>query len=184
LDAKNTPQGVNIASVFTGEALFRTAKYRPEFPIKGFADLEAARDWSARFVQWYNHEHRHSGIRYVTPAQRHAGQDGPVLATRHALYQEARQRIRQRWSGPTRNWIPAGAVTLNRERDSIVRAASSQILLSGSIGEPAFPSRPGSAPAAARNEGDGRSRATRSHPQRALSRASMARLASTGPSPQ
>jgi putative transposase len=169
LDAKNTPQGVNIASVFTGEALFRTAKYRPEFPIKGFADLEAARDWSARFVQWYNHEHRHSGIRYVTPAQRHAGQDGPVLATRHALYQEARQRIRQRWSGPTRNWIPAGAVTLNRERDGIVRAASSQILLSGSIGEPAFPSRPGSAQAAAHNEGDGRSGATRSHAQRAFS---------------
>jgi putative transposase len=36
------------------EALFRTAKYRPEFPIKGFADLTAAREWSARFVQWYN----------------------------------------------------------------------------------------------------------------------------------
>jgi hypothetical protein len=166
------------------EALFRTAKYRPEFPIKGFADLEAAREWSARFVQWYNHEHRHSGIRYVTPAQRHAGQDGPILATRHAIYQDARQRNPQRWSGPTRNWTPVGVVTLNPERDAVVRAATSQIRLSGSIGEPTFPSRPGSAQAAARNEGEGRSRATRSHAQRALSRASMARLASTGPSPQ
>ena len=69
------------------EALFRTAKYRPEFPLKGFADLDTARQWAARFVHWYNHEHRHSGIRYVTPAQRHAGQDRSVLTARHAIYQ-------------------------------------------------------------------------------------------------
>src|SRR5208282_3853448 len=94
------------------EALFRTAKYRPEFPLKGFADLEAARQWAARFVQWYNHEHRHSGIRYVTPAQRHAGQDGRLLAARHAVYQDARRRNPQRWSGQTRNWTPVGVVTL------------------------------------------------------------------------
>lgn len=166
------------------EALFRTAKYRPEFPLKGFADLDSARQWAMRFVHWYNHEHRHSGIRYVTPAQRHAGQDGPVLAARHAVYQDARQRNPQRWSGSTRNWKPVGAVTLNPERDIIIRAATSQIQLSGSIGEPAFPSRPGSTQATERNEGDGRSGATRSHAQRALSRASLARLASTGPSPQ
>jgi putative transposase len=165
------------------EALFRTAKYRPEFPINGFADLETAREWAGRFVRWYNTVHRHSGIRYVTPAQRHAGQDGPVLANRHAIYQDARQRNPQRWSGPTRNWEPVGVVTLNPERDTVVRAATSQIQLSGSIGEPAFPSRPGSTQAAARNAGDGRSRATRSH-ARALSRASMARMASTRPSPK
>jgi putative transposase len=152
------------------EALFRTVKYRPEFPINGFADLQAARDWSARFVRWYNNDHHHSGIRYVTPGQRHAGQDGPMLAARHAVYQEARQRNPQRWSGPTRNWTPVGVVTLNPERDSVVRAATSQIQLSGSIGEPAFPSRPGSAQAAARNAGDGRSGATRSHAQSALAR--------------
>jgi transposase InsO family protein len=166
------------------EALFRTAKYRPEFPPKGFTDLDAARQWTARFVQWYNHEHRHSSIRYVTPAQRHAGQDGRVLAARHAVYQDARQRNPQRWSGSTRDWTPVGIVTLNPERDTVVRAAIPQIRLSGSIGEPALPSRPGSAQAAARNAGDGRSGAIRSHAQRALSRASMARLASTGPSPQ
>jgi putative transposase len=55
------------------EALFRTAKYRPEFPAKGFTDLDTARQWARRFVHWYNHEHRHSGIGYVIPAQRHAG---------------------------------------------------------------------------------------------------------------
>src|SRR5580700_10695620 len=74
------------------EALFRTAKYRPEFPLRGFADLDAARRWAMRFVQWYNHEHRHSGIRYVTPAQRHAGQDGRMLNARHLVYQNARDR--------------------------------------------------------------------------------------------
>jgi putative transposase len=152
------------------EALFRTAKHRPEFPLKGFTNLDAARQWAARFVHWYNQEHRHSGIRYVTPAQRHAGQDGRVLDARHALYQDARQRNPQRWSGPTRTWIPIGAVTLNPERDAVVRAATSQVQLSGSIGEPAFPSRPGNAKATARNAGEGRSRATRSHAQSAPAR--------------
>jgi putative transposase len=152
------------------EALFRTAKYRPEFPLKGFADLDTARQWAWRFVHWYNHEHRHSGIRYVTPAQRHAEQDGRVLAARHAVYQDARDRNPQRWSGPTRNWTAIGAVTLNPERDAVVRAATSEIQLSGSIGEPASPSRPGNAKATARNEGDGRSRATRSHAQSAVAR--------------
>ena len=57
------------------EALFRTAKYRPEFAVKGFADLQATRTWAAGFVHWYNVDHRHSAIRYVSPAQRHEGED-------------------------------------------------------------------------------------------------------------
>ena len=148
------------------EALFRTAKYRPEFPLRGFVELDAARQWAARFVRWYNDEHRHSGIRYVTPGQRHAGQDRGVLMARHALYHEARERNPRRWSGSTRNWSPATAVILNPERDMLIQATTSQTQLSSSIGEPAFPPRPGSAQATARNEGDGRSRATRSHAQR------------------
>ena len=87
---------------------------------------------------------------------------------RHAVYQAARDYNPQRWTGQTRNWTPIGPVTLNPERDVVVRAATSQIQLSGSIGEPAFPPRPGNAQAAARNVGDGRSRATRSHAQSAL----------------
>jgi len=102
------------------ESLFRTAKYRPEFPAKGFADLDAARAWAASFVQWYNVDHRHSGIRYVAPAQRHAGDDHAILAARHALYTQARELSPARWSGRTRNWTPIGAVTLNPERDSVV----------------------------------------------------------------
>jgi transposase InsO family protein len=127
------------------------------------SDAEA-RGWAAAFVRWYNHEHRHSGIRYVTPAQRHAGEDQPLLAARHALYQQARAANPCRWSGRTRNWTPIGAVTLNPERDRIV-AAATQHLLSSSTGKPAFPSRPGGPAATARSGGDGRRGAARSHAQ-------------------
>ena len=106
------------------ESLFRTAKYRPEFPARGFATLEEARAWADEFVRWYNHDHRHSGIRYVSPAQRHAGEDHTILAARHDLYTKARAGNPARWSGRTRNWTPVGVVTLNPERDSIVKAHS------------------------------------------------------------
>ena len=106
------------------ESVFRTAKYRPEFPTGGFADLDSARQWATSFVRWYNHDHRHSGIRYVSPAQRHAGADHAILQQRHALYCQARERNPRRWSGRTRNWTPIGAVTLNPERDIVVSASS------------------------------------------------------------
>ncbi len=106
------------------ESLFRTAKYRPEFPSKGFASLDAARVWAAEFVHWYNVDHRHSGIQYVSPSQRHEGEDQAILEARHALYLEAREKNPARWSGDTRNWSPVGAVTLNPERDCVIKAHS------------------------------------------------------------
>ena len=106
------------------ELLFRTAKYRPELPTKGFADLNEERAWVADFVRWYNVDHRHSGIRYVSPTQRRAGEDQKILAARHALYSEARQLNPARWSGNTRNWSPIGAVTLNHQRDCIINTHS------------------------------------------------------------
>lgn len=106
------------------ESLFRTAKYRPEFPTKGFADLDEARAWAADFVHWYNHEHRHSGIRYVSPAQRHAGEDRAILKARHALYTQARARQPRRWSGQTRDWSNIDVVALNPERDTTLRAGA------------------------------------------------------------
>jgi transposase InsO family protein len=105
------------------ESLFRTAKYRPGFPVRGFESLQEARLWAASFVHWYNHEHRHSGLRYVAPAQRHVGDDHAILAARHELYVQARDRHPQRWSGATRNWTPIGAVTLNPERDTVIHDA-------------------------------------------------------------
>jgi hypothetical protein len=106
------------------ESLFRTAKYRPEFPARGFEDLQDARQWAANFVHWYNHEHRHSGIRYVSPAQRHAGADGDILARRDAVYLQARERHPRRWARHTRNWSPIEFVTLNPERDRAARAGA------------------------------------------------------------
>ena len=100
------------------------AKYRPEFPDTGFADLQAAQAWAHRFVHWYNHEHRHSGIRYVSPAQRHAGDDAAILQARHEVYLKARERNPTRWSRDTRDWTPVGAVTLNPERAAVVQAHS------------------------------------------------------------
>ena len=99
------------------EALFRTAKYRPEFPARGFDTLEEARLWASDFVRWYNTEHLHSGIRYVTPAQRHDGQDHAILAARQQLYQAARNANPARWSGRARNGSPAGCVTLNPDQN-------------------------------------------------------------------
>jgi len=102
------------------EAWFRTAKYAPAFPTKGFKNLQETRIWAERFVRWYNTECRHSGIRYVTPQQRHCGEDKAILHKRHALYQQARVRNPRRWSGKTRNWAYQECVTLNPERDSVV----------------------------------------------------------------
>jgi hypothetical protein len=165
------------------EALFRTAKYRPEFPIKGFVDLDSARQWAVRFVHWYNQEHRHSGIRYVTPAQRHAGQDGPVLAARQAVYQDARQRNPQRWSGSTRNWKPVGAVTLNPERDIITgRQPHKSSFPVRSANLLSRPDLPAPKPRSATQEMGGAEPPAATHS--APWRASMARLASTGPSRQ
>lgn len=80
--------------------------------------------WASNFLRWYNVDHRHSGIRYVSPAQRHAGDDHAILAARHALYVQARERNPARWSRDTHNWTPIGAVTLNPERDSVVAMAT------------------------------------------------------------
>ena len=61
------------------ESAFKTLKYRPDYPLRPFADLTAARDWAEKLVQWYNHEHRHSGIQFVSPAQRHDGLDRDII---------------------------------------------------------------------------------------------------------
>jgi transposase InsO family protein len=97
------------------EALFRTLKHTPAYPRLPFASRDAARQWVARFVSWYNTEHRHSAIRYVTPDERHAGADVAILARRRLLYERARRRTPRRWSGNTRNWAPVADVLLNPE---------------------------------------------------------------------
>ena len=98
------------------EALFRTLKHTPAYPRLPFVDLAAAQRWVMSFVGWYNGEHRHSAIRYVTPDERHFGREHEILASRARLYQQARQANPRRWTGPTRDWSPVGLVALNPER--------------------------------------------------------------------
>lgn len=99
------------------EALFRTLKYRPSYPRGAFADLDAARQWVDDFVSWYNTEHLHSAIRFVTPDDRHAGRDEAILAARQRTYQAARNRTPERWARDTRNWQRIEVVKLNPERE-------------------------------------------------------------------
>ena len=100
------------------EALFRTCKYRPDWPAKGFATKADAQAWVKSFANWYNDEHLHSAIRFVTPNMRHGGQDHDALANRAILYANARAQKPERWSGKTRNWQTVGAVWLNPERET------------------------------------------------------------------
>jgi transposase InsO family protein len=98
------------------EALFRTCKYRPNYPRKPFDTVEEARVWTLEFVQWYNNRHKHSGLKFVTPAQRHNGQAQAILRSREQVYEAAKQRSPERWSGATRNWKLKDEVWLNPER--------------------------------------------------------------------
>lgn len=95
------------------ESLFRTLKFRPGYPRKPFASIDKARAWVDAFVDWYNHQHLHSAIRFVTPAQRHDGLDPTILAARRALYRRAQRRTPRRWTRNVRNWTPIGPVVLN-----------------------------------------------------------------------
>jgi transposase InsO family protein len=119
----STLQGLGVVASFSrpsvsndnpySEALFRTAKYRPEFPRGCFACLEAANDWVARFVDWYNTRHLHSAIRFVTPDDRHNGRELAILRARRKLYSSAKARKPERWAGKVRNWNPVAEVSLN-----------------------------------------------------------------------
>jgi putative transposase len=61
------------------ESFFKTRKYRPNYPSREYENLQAARQWVGTFVRCYNRTHRHSAIRFVTPKERHAGQDAALL---------------------------------------------------------------------------------------------------------
>ena len=95
------------------ESLFRTLKYRPELPVKAFEDVLQARRWAAELVHWYNHEHCHSAIGFVTPQQRHEKLDEAILNERAKVYAAARQANPNRWSGQARNWAHIAQVNLN-----------------------------------------------------------------------
>lgn len=98
------------------ESLFKTLKYRPGFPVNGFATIEDARNWMLTFVRWYNTEHRHSELHYVTPEQRHTGEADQILAHRKQIIEAAKAKNPLRWSGRTRNLSLPESVTLNPDK--------------------------------------------------------------------
>lgn len=100
------------------ESLFKTVKYRPEYP-DCFSTIDHAKKWVNNFINWYNTEHRHSGIKYVTPEQRHLGFDREILRKRHETYQKAKMRVPQRWAKETRNWSFIEKVFLNKKPEKI-----------------------------------------------------------------
>jgi putative transposase len=97
------------------ESLFHTLKYRPSYPSRPFESIEEARAWVADFVAWYNGTHLHSGISFVTPEDRHSGRDRLLLEKRRQVYERARRRHPERWTGSTRAWDHIETVRLNRE---------------------------------------------------------------------
>ncbi|MFQ5544265.1 MAG: IS3 family transposase [Nitrospiria bacterium] len=105
------------------ESLFKTLKYCPSYPERGFASLEEARKWVMKFVHWYNNVHLHSGINFVTPASRHCGADEEILEKRHRVYELAKAKNPNRWSKETRNWSRVGKVELNPRKMEIKLAA-------------------------------------------------------------
>ncbi|SDS43698.1 Transposase InsO and inactivated derivatives [Halopseudomonas litoralis] len=107
------------------ESLFRVLKYRPQWPSSGFASLSEARVWVERFVIWYNTEHRHSKLNFVTPQQRHDGEDAALLAQRKTVLEQAKQSNPSRWgTRSVRNCDPAGPVTLNPEKEADMQQAA------------------------------------------------------------
>ncbi len=100
------------------EALFKTLKYCPKYPSKCFSSLQDAREWVTRFIEWYNNDHRHSAIRFVTPEERHSGREIQILENRKTVFENAKKKNPERWSGKTRNWTPVKIVRLNPDMDA------------------------------------------------------------------
>lgn len=104
------------------ESMFKTLKYCPQFPTRPFETIEAAGEWIKKFVIWYNTEQLHSGINFVTPESKHAGNDVEILEKREKVYSEAKKRNPARWSGSARNWQPIREVKLNWLKDNQTRS--------------------------------------------------------------
>ena len=94
------------------ESFFKTVKYTAGFPSY-FKDLEHARTWMADFVNWYNTEHRHSGIGLITPEQRHIGEGSKIMGKRNNVMSKAYARKPERWSSKPAVWKNTEEVYLN-----------------------------------------------------------------------
>lgn len=97
------------------ESQFKTMKYSPGFPTRFYGGFEEAVDFARGFFPWYNEDHRHSGIEFLTPSMVHQGLADAVLAERHtrmlAAYKANPERFIQ---GPPRPRVLQRAVYINR----------------------------------------------------------------------
>lgn len=103
------------------ESLFGTFKGRPGYPQRRFDSIYEAQAWVNQFVAWYNHQHLHSAIGFVTPADRHAGRDIAILAARRDVYAKARAKNPNRWSQHHRAWHRPESVFLNPDKTTLNR---------------------------------------------------------------
>jgi transposase InsO family protein len=95
------------------ESIFRTLKYRPAYPYRGFSDIKASRKWVNGFAVWYNGEHRHSGLNFITPDERHDGLGEGIMERRKAVYEKAKADRPNRWSKNIRQMSLPEVVWLN-----------------------------------------------------------------------
>jgi transposase InsO family protein len=95
------------------ESLFKTLKYTAGYPVY-FKKLSAAIIWMEGFENWYNKNHRHSMINYVTPDQRHNGEDIEILKRRKITYENAKEKYPERWSRHAKQWNYIKDVYLNK----------------------------------------------------------------------
>ncbi len=95
------------------ESQFKTLKYRPDYPGR-FAGMQQAQAWCEAFFQWYNYEHRHSGIAMLAPADVHFGRDGALLDARHQVMLDAYRLHPERFvKGPPRRAALPETVSIN-----------------------------------------------------------------------
>jgi len=102
------------------ESQFKTLKYRPGFPDR-FEGYDHAKSFCQVFFNWYNHDHRHSGIAMLTPEQLHYGEVDKVLAGRQRVLDAAYRAHPERFvNGPPKLPSPPRAVWINPPADQEV----------------------------------------------------------------
>lgn len=111
------------------EAQFKTLKYRPDFP-ECFGSIEDARSFCCEFFDWYNNEHRHSGIAMLTPATVHYGKAEQTIAKREGVLWAAYAAHPQRFvrHAPRHEPLPE-AVWINRPETDRAKVAQGATLL-------------------------------------------------------
>jgi len=96
------------------ESLFKTLKYRPDFP-ECFGCIEHARSFCRDFFNWYNRDHKHSGIAWLTPEDLHYGRTDEIVLKRQIIMDEIYLKYPERFvKGPSKVKKPDNQVWINK----------------------------------------------------------------------